>query len=228
MYKGFRIVSDTSSVKFMSAHILAFVFSAIIVLGSIGLVLTKGLNFGIDFTGGMLIEVRYDKAPDLSALRKELNDLGHGSASLQEFGSAEDLLIRFPQNSETQQQDVENEVKAVLNSFAVAVAKEEGANIDPNATIDGMAADMGERKASPLTTDFQSMFDSFPAPLDEKGNEIKESGLDGLGGRSLADISVDIPDGIDYRRFEAVDSVLRKIESNAAGMLRKINVARMW
>lgn len=118
MYKGFRFVSDTVSFRFMRWHVAALLLSAIVVFGSVGLIFTKGLNFGIDFTGGMLIEVRYDEAPDLSAMRKDLNGLGYGSAALQQFGAANDILVRFPQNEGVSQQEIEGKIKAVLNSFA--------------------------------------------------------------------------------------------------------------
>jgi preprotein translocase subunit SecF len=118
MYKGFRIISDTASFRFMRMRVMALLLSTIIVLGSLGLIFTKGLNFGIDFTGGMLIEVRYSEAPDLSKMREQLNGLGYGSASLQEFGSDKDILVRFPQNEGVPQQQIEADIKRVLNSFA--------------------------------------------------------------------------------------------------------------
>ena len=76
---------------------MAYAVSAILIIGSIGLVATKGLNFGIDFTGGTLIEVRTPENPDLGGLRASLNNLGLGAISIQEFGAPDDLLIRLPQ-----------------------------------------------------------------------------------------------------------------------------------
>jgi preprotein translocase subunit SecF len=102
----------------MKAHIPALICSLIIVLGSIGLTATKGLNFGIDFTGGMLIEVRYEEAPDLGDMRNALNNLGMGSVSLQEFGTANDVLIRFPQSEDMDAAELEIKVKDVLNGFS--------------------------------------------------------------------------------------------------------------
>ena len=57
----------------------------------------KGLNFGIDFTGGTIIEVKTQVAPDLLSLREDLNHLGVGEVSIQEFGEPDDLLIRLGQ-----------------------------------------------------------------------------------------------------------------------------------
>lgn len=95
-----RLVPDDTNINFVGLRLLAFIFSLLIVGGSIFLVSTKGLNFGIDFTGGTVIEVRVDEAPDISALRGELNELELGGVSLQEFGEPTDLMIRLPQQEE--------------------------------------------------------------------------------------------------------------------------------
>lgn len=101
--KGFRIIPDTINVNFYRYRFLAFALSIILVLGSVFIVSTRGLNFGIDFTGGTSIEIMAPVAPDLEALRKVLNDLKLGGISIQEFGEAQDLLIRLPQQVETPQ-----------------------------------------------------------------------------------------------------------------------------
>ena len=93
-----RILPENTSIPFMKERKIAFIISIIVVLTSIGLLFTKGLSFGIDFTGGTIIEIRVDvEKPDLASMRKELNDLEIGSISLQEFGTSQDLLIRMPQ-----------------------------------------------------------------------------------------------------------------------------------
>lgn len=97
-------VPENTKIDFIGKRMMAFVLSSILVIGSIGLLLTNGLNFGIDFTGGTLIEVKVSmeasegaETPDLSALRKDLNGLELGVISLQEFGAPDDLLIRMPE-----------------------------------------------------------------------------------------------------------------------------------
>jgi preprotein translocase SecF subunit len=65
---------------------------------TIGIFLTAGLNYGIDFVGGTLIEARTTDGPaDLAAMRSKLDSLHLGEASLQQFGSPDDVLIRLPQ-----------------------------------------------------------------------------------------------------------------------------------
>ena len=77
---------------------VAFAFSTLIILGSLFMIATKGLNFGIDFTGGTLIEIRVEgKTPNLGELRENLNELELGAISIQEFGAPNDLLIRLPE-----------------------------------------------------------------------------------------------------------------------------------
>ena len=85
-------------------------------IASIGMVFTKGLNFGIDFKGGILIEVRTPEAADIGKMRGQLNKIGLGEVSLQEFGEPTDVLIRIPRQDggEKAQQEAVNTVKAAL------------------------------------------------------------------------------------------------------------------
>ena len=77
---------------------IAFAFSAFLIVASLFLLATKGLNYGIDFTGGTLVEIKVpEAAPDLGKLRQGLNSLDLGGISLQEFGAPDDLLIRMPE-----------------------------------------------------------------------------------------------------------------------------------
>lgn len=95
--RGIRFIPEETNVNFMGVRFVTFIFSAILLIGSIGLTAKNGLNFGIDFTGGTVIEVRTPVIPDLGALRTDLNELGLGAVSIQEFGEPDDLLIRLGQ-----------------------------------------------------------------------------------------------------------------------------------
>lgn len=79
-------------------HIATF-FSVALILVSIGSLAVKGLNFGLDFTGGTLVEVEYQQAADLSSLRKELNEAGFTGAIVQHFGSETDVMIRIQRSN---------------------------------------------------------------------------------------------------------------------------------
>ena len=97
-----KLVPDDTNINFVGMRFVAFIFSVLVVAGSLFLVTTKGLNFGIDFTGGTVIEVRVSDTPDTGALRTELNELDLGGVSLQEFGEPNDLMIRLPQQPEAE------------------------------------------------------------------------------------------------------------------------------
>ncbi|MCD8497121.1 MAG: hypothetical protein LRZ85_02970 [Alphaproteobacteria bacterium] len=99
--RGLRLIPDNINIDFMSKRRIAYVISFILLVGSIALIAIKGLNFGIDFAGGILLEIKTEEAqPDLNALRSNLNGLGLGSVSIQEFGAPDDLLIRLPQQGD--------------------------------------------------------------------------------------------------------------------------------
>ncbi|MGD9616300.1 MAG: protein translocase subunit SecF [Alphaproteobacteria bacterium] len=85
-------------IDFMRWHIPAFVFSALLSVLTLAVVITPGLNYGIDFLGGTLIEARVTTGPaDLGEMRAKLNALNLGEITLQEFGGPSDVLIRFAQ-----------------------------------------------------------------------------------------------------------------------------------
>ncbi len=91
------VIRRTPKIDFMAWHKIGFAFSAFLTLSSIVLFLTMGLNYGIDFVGGTLIEVRSTSGPaNLAEMRQKLNSLHLGEASLQGFGAATDVLIRLP------------------------------------------------------------------------------------------------------------------------------------
>jgi preprotein translocase subunit SecF len=107
-----RFFPRNTKINFIKARYAAFILSALILCASVFLLFERGLAFGIDFTGGTLIEVRVPvDQPDLGALRGELNALGLGSISIQEFGAPNDLLIRMPEqegDAQAQQAAIED------------------------------------------------------------------------------------------------------------------------
>src|SRR6202158_1748573 len=92
------VIRRVPTIDFMRWHLLGFAFSLVLTVLTIGLFFTVGLNYGIDFVGGTLIEARTTTGPaDLAAMRAKLDGLHLGDASLQQFGSPVDVLIRLPQ-----------------------------------------------------------------------------------------------------------------------------------
>jgi len=89
------LVPVGTKIDFMRFRKIAAIFSLALVVVSAGLFFTKGLNFGIDFRGGILMEIRTDGPADISKLRSTLNELNLGEVQLQEFGQPTDVLIRI-------------------------------------------------------------------------------------------------------------------------------------
>lgn len=85
-----------NSIPFMRYARLFNVISLITFLVAVGSLATKGLNFGVDFTGGTVMEVSYEQPPELDRVRAAMAGLGFTEASVQNFGSARDVLIRLP------------------------------------------------------------------------------------------------------------------------------------
>jgi preprotein translocase subunit SecF len=90
-----KLVPTETSIDFLRLRIPALGFSGILVAASIALFSIIGLNLGIDFRGGILIEARNTEGPaDIGGLRSDLGKLGLGDISLQGFGSETDILVR--------------------------------------------------------------------------------------------------------------------------------------
>jgi len=82
--------------NFMAQRKVGLIVSLVLTLSSVALLATRGLNFGIDFTGGVLVEVVYPQGVELAAVRKDLVDGGYHNAVAQAFGSTQNVLIRLP------------------------------------------------------------------------------------------------------------------------------------
>ncbi len=95
-----QLIKSDLHFDFIGKRKIAFMLSIAMILISLGSLAFKGLNFGIDFTGGTLVEVQFKQAPDIADLRKSIAPAGYGNAIIQEFGSPEEILIRV-QNSDT-------------------------------------------------------------------------------------------------------------------------------
>ena len=94
MYR-LRLIRDDTRYPFMKGRIIGLAVSTILSVISVVLFFHPGLNYGIDFGGGIVFEVRAPQAADFPALRATIDKLGVGHAHLQEFGSRQDVLIRL-------------------------------------------------------------------------------------------------------------------------------------
>lgn len=96
-----QIFKSTPTFDFMSKRKYAVIFSLLLVLGAIGSLINNGLNFGLDFTGGTLIEVGYADPVELGPIRKTLEQAGFGDAIVQHFGTSKDVLVRLAPREES-------------------------------------------------------------------------------------------------------------------------------
>lgn len=112
-----RIVPDHTTFHFMNLRRFSFPVSAVLSILAITLYFTHGLNFGIDFKGGTLLEIQEKSGPaDIGKLRTQLNGLGLGDVQLQQFGGPENVLIRVAQQpgGDAAQQEAVQKVRASL------------------------------------------------------------------------------------------------------------------
>ena len=111
-----RIFSGVPNINFMAQRKLGLTVSALLTIASIVLLLVRGLNFGIDFTGGVLVEVHYPQAVQLEVVRGNLSSAHYDNPSVQYFGTNNDVLIRLPPTKETNSAKVSGSVLDALHA----------------------------------------------------------------------------------------------------------------
>ncbi len=113
-----QLIPSGLALPFTSKRTLFFAFSCFLMLASLALLAVRGLNYGIDFKGGILIEVKTAEQADIGAMRSMLSGLGVGEVGLQEFGAPDEILIRIQRQDggEGAQQVAVEKVKAALGS----------------------------------------------------------------------------------------------------------------
>lgn len=111
---GYRLLRQTPSIKFMRWRLFFFFFSIALMAATAFLFFTKGLNLGIDFTGGIVIEARAEQEIDLKTIRPELNKIVEGEVSLQRFGDQKSVLVRIQSKEDEEQAPIVTRAKQVL------------------------------------------------------------------------------------------------------------------
>jgi len=118
-----RILKSSLKIDFMSRRKLAMFFSIAFVVIALLSVLFRGLNLGIDFTGGTLVEVGYRQAVELSKVRSVLADAGFRDATVQHFGTPKDVLVRLAPSADADNAALSNRAFAELNRAAAGEAE---------------------------------------------------------------------------------------------------------
>jgi preprotein translocase subunit SecF len=112
-----KLVPDNTNIGFVRVRHIAFAITALLTIAAIGLVAVRGLNLGVDFVGGLMIEAKFASPPPLDKVRTEIDRLGVGEGSLQQFGDPNTVSIRLPlpkSNDEGASNAVVNKVSAAL------------------------------------------------------------------------------------------------------------------
>jgi preprotein translocase subunit SecF len=99
----------------MAQRRFALIFSGALLLLSFGSLGFRGLEFGIDFTGGTLIEVGYPEAADLQQVRAALDEAGFRGALVQHFGTSRDVLVRLPPREDMEKAELSTTLLKILN-----------------------------------------------------------------------------------------------------------------
>lgn len=109
-----EIFKTNKTYGFMAKRIPFTAVSAILIVISIFSLFTKGLNFGIDFAGGTVIQIKYEKEAPISDIRNLLKGTSHSNAAITKFGSDEEIIIRMTGSTSTLGNDIGEELKTVL------------------------------------------------------------------------------------------------------------------
>jgi len=146
LFPRLRFFPDKTDIKFMKGRFAGLILSALLSAISVVLYFHPGMNFGIDFKGGIVIEARTPAAADFPAIRGVLATLSVGQAGLQQFGSPNDLLIRLerqPGDDAAQQRAVERvrgALQQAIPGLQVRRIEAVGASISEELFRNGMMA----------------------------------------------------------------------------------------
>jgi preprotein translocase subunit SecF len=111
-----EFLSKTTHIDFMGKRKIAAILSAVLMVVSLGSLVTRGLNFGIEFTGGVVIEAGFPDTADLTAIRAGLGQAGFPEAIVQNFGSSRDVVIQMDAGGDRVGGEVRDQVMEVLRA----------------------------------------------------------------------------------------------------------------
>ncbi|MEO1045284.1 MAG: protein translocase subunit SecF [Pseudomonadota bacterium] len=152
--KLLKLVPETTNIGFLKLRNPAVGLSLLLIIGSIALVFTNGLNFGVDFVGGQQIRVTFEEVEEapIVELRESIAALNLGEANIQRFGEANEVAIRMRLNAEAgdELQEADSATIAITSTITETFA-------DQGARIDGVDAVSGKVSGELLTTGVYSL-----------------------------------------------------------------------
>ena len=112
-----QLIRPDININFLGSRKIALSLSAAVLLISLALIAFKGLNLGIDFTGGTLVEVRFHQQVDIAEIRKSIEPAGFEKAVIQEFGSPTDILIRVQNRDDVESSVISTSILDALGGY---------------------------------------------------------------------------------------------------------------
>ena len=111
-----RLIKRTTHIDFLgqARRKIALSVSLVFIVVSLASLATRGLDFGIDFTGGILLEVGYPEAANLESIRSHLAEAGYDDAQVQRFGADTDVLVRLPPQDGTNPDELRNDLRRTI------------------------------------------------------------------------------------------------------------------
>ncbi|MEM0909922.1 MAG: protein translocase subunit SecF [Pseudomonadota bacterium] len=133
---SFQIIKLSSTIKFMKLRMTALVFSAILLIASIGSLVVNQLNWGLDFTGGTVVQMKYPDGANLESIRTELasdnNEYQFPDAVVQNFGSSQDVIIRVAPRDDIPKETIGDEVVDILIAATPSATRDRIEFVGPN------------------------------------------------------------------------------------------------
>ncbi|MCZ8325261.1 MAG: protein translocase subunit SecF [Sphingomonadaceae bacterium] len=150
--KLLKLVPDNTNIRFLRWRVPFYVVSTLLILASWGLILTKGLNLGVDFVGGQMIRVTFERTAEapVTELRQTVGQLGYGEPIIQQFGKPNEVSIRMklPEGSE-QNTDLADQMARKITASIKAG--------HPDARIDGVDSVSGKVSGELFKTGMQAL-----------------------------------------------------------------------
>lgn len=159
------LFKKVTNIDFLGKRYIAFALSATLLLAGIISLFIKGLNFGIDFTGGAVTEVHYDQPVEISRVRDALDTGGFQKAVVQHFGTASDVLVRMPL-------ETDKDSAMLSDQIVKALREKEGESFVRTGEDKQQVCASGGNTSAPCTVQLRRV--EFVGP--QVGQELSEKG----------------------------------------------------